>query len=250
MPALPEEIIAAEQEEIIIRTNLRPVRLEPGAVVFEHASGTNGVEELCPADQVIIAIGQDPDFSLDHDDIALERDQSGCLRANPKTGATAHPRIFAGGDVSAGADRTVTWAIGSGQRAAWGIDASLRGAETANRRMPPPMPMRPQARPFEPHSGGIATSPATHSVGRVPAKRTLSFSEIHRGLSETEARAEAHRCRACGVCGNCRSCIDVLGCPAFKEEGGRIAIEPSLCIGCGVCAAICHNDAIHPRGDG
>ncbi len=46
-------------------------------------------------------------------------------------------------------------------------------------------------------------------------------------------------CRACGVCVS-------LGCPAISRdpETGVAAIDPELCIGCGVCAQYCPFGAI------
>ncbi|MEW6274815.1 MAG: indolepyruvate ferredoxin oxidoreductase subunit alpha [Bacillota bacterium] len=46
--------------------------------------------------------------------------------------------------------------------------------------------------------------------------------------------------KACNECGNCLR----IGCsPICKVEGG-VAIDASLCIGCGFCAAVCNQNAI------
>ena len=54
------------------------------------------------------------------------------LAADPETGATSHPRIFAGGDIVEGRDdATVVAVVAMGLRAAAGLDESLgspRGA--------------------------------------------------------------------------------------------------------------------------
>jgi indolepyruvate ferredoxin oxidoreductase alpha subunit len=74
--------------------------------------------------------------------------------------------------------------------------------------------------------------------------RADDFEEVVGVLTEEQARREASRCLVCGLCGNCRSCIDLFGCPAFTLEEGQVRIDPELCMGCGVCAAICPNGAI------
>ena len=45
-------------------------------------------------------------------------------------------------------------------------------------------------------------------------------------------------------CTSCRQCIRELGCPAIVIEEGKVAIEPSLCTGCGICSQVCKFDAI------
>ena len=44
-------------------------------------------------------------------------------------------------------------------------------------------------------------------------------------------------------CTRCKSCMR-LGCPAIGIKGGKIAIDNTLCVGCGVCAQLCHFDAL------
>ena len=47
-------------------------------------------------------------------------------------------------------------------------------------------------------------------------------------------------------CIACRHCLDNFECPAlvFDEVGGRVDIEASRCMGCGVCAHVCPEGAI------
>jgi indolepyruvate ferredoxin oxidoreductase alpha subunit len=47
-------------------------------------------------------------------------------------------------------------------------------------------------------------------------------------------------------CKNHRDCIDKLACPAMYLEGEAVEIDPTLCIGCSVCAQICPENAILP----
>ena len=44
-------------------------------------------------------------------------------------------------------------------------------------------------------------------------------------------------------CINCGRCMK-LGCPALFRTGGKVAIDPSLCKGCGLCAGACPKQAI------
>jgi indolepyruvate ferredoxin oxidoreductase alpha subunit len=45
-------------------------------------------------------------------------------------------------------------------------------------------------------------------------------------------------------CIHCRRCVTALGCPGIISRDGHVAIDVSLCTGCGLCAAICPANAI------
>lgn len=45
-------------------------------------------------------------------------------------------------------------------------------------------------------------------------------------------------------CIKCKKCIRHLGCPAIVMKGEEVAIEPSLCFGCSLCAQVCPVGAI------
>ena len=46
-----------------------------------------------------------------------------------------------------------------------------------------------------------------------------------------------------GKCIGCRACMQ-LGCPAISLSGGKASIDPTLCVGCGVCAGLCRFGAL------
>jgi indolepyruvate ferredoxin oxidoreductase alpha subunit len=288
MPALPEEVEAALAEGIELRTQLQPLSIfrgnkpgleciqtrpgEPDASGRQRPVPVGGTETLLTADLIIAAIGQRPEpaaFALDRS-LELDHEKDGSLKVDPETGRTSHPRVFAGGDLVWG-ERTVTWAMAQGLRAAWAIDRELRGPEAADRRPPPPRPRTlEQARETWPSEFGrsaparVGASPPSSRgntaqgktrgelhTGRqrpaeLPVEQRKGFDEVVAPLTEEQARAEAARCMACGLCGNCRSCIDLFGCPAFYMQDGRVQIDPAICTGCGFCADFCPNGAIHP----
>ena len=229
---------AASGEGVVMRAGTTPIEEIAGGLFVR---GPETHEDL-PADLIVVAVGQavDPSF-LAADDVAIERGERGALAADPTTCATSHPAVFAAGDVVAGG-RTVTEAMAAGMRAAWGIDRSLRGAASADRRPPPP---RPGAWPA-PRAAVPRDAVARRDPPELAPDRRGPSDEVVGVFTAEQARAEAARCTLCGSCGSCRACLDTFGCPAFFMRDGVIQIDPKLCTGCGVCAAFCPNDAIKP----
>jgi glutamate synthase (NADPH/NADH) small chain len=77
----------------------------------------SGEKHAC--DLAVVAIGQARIAELTRAFPGVERDARGSLVADPKTGATGHPRVFAGGDAVHG--ELVVTAVQDGKRAARGI---------------------------------------------------------------------------------------------------------------------------------
>lgn len=145
LPARLEEIHHAKEEGIIFTlltapvevqgnqegwvTGLKCIRMELGE---PDASGRRrpvevpGSEFVLPTDTVIIAIGQGPNPLVQSTTKGLETNKKGNIVADPETGATSKPGVFAGGDIVTGA-ATVILAMGAGKKAAAAIDAYLSG---------------------------------------------------------------------------------------------------------------------------
>jgi ferredoxin len=248
IPALQDEAREATAEGVTFRMGLNPVRLSAtSGLVCETSEGDDTIE--IAADLVIFSVGQTV-VSDGLEELDLHWSDNGTLLIDAETGQTSHPLIFAAGDM-APTPRTVTDAMGSGRRAAFGVDAALRGKNTAAAMTPPPA-----GRPWpETHPAPVAVHRSDSSRMRAaaphlaPPKRGLE-DEVVGALDESSARAEARRCMLCGSCASCHTCIDTFGCPAFIAVGTKVEIDPTLCVGCGDCATFCPNGAIQEEMGG
>jgi len=77
-----------------------------------------------PADSVILALGYWPDPTIGETTPKLETHKWGLIVADPETGATTRPGVYAGGDDVTGPDLVVT-AMAAGRRAAQAIGGYL-----------------------------------------------------------------------------------------------------------------------------
>jgi len=86
-----------------------------------------GSEIVLEANLVVIALGTNPNPLVPQTTAGLETDRHGCVVADPETGATSRPGVFAGGDIATGA-ATVILAMGAGRRAATAIHSYVQSS--------------------------------------------------------------------------------------------------------------------------
>jgi 2-oxoacid:acceptor oxidoreductase delta subunit (pyruvate/2-ketoisovalerate family) len=196
------------------------------------------------------------------------------IRVNP-LGAAGGGAVFAGGDVI-DEPHTIAFAIGSGKRAAIGIDHYLRlkAGDDADKVEIGELRFGPEGnvsatrwRDDDPvrrvnainqvvnfdglNTAQIASAPR-HLDRFLPAERSRrDFSEANHGLRREEALAEARRCMNCGVCNGCEVCL--IFCPDVaisRRADGGFDIAYDYCKGCGVCAEECPRGAITMTREG
>jgi len=231
-----------------------------------------GSEFTVPADTLLGAIGEGPDFEalgadLDHDDWTLATDAFG---------TTTDARITAGGDII-DQPHTVAHALGAGKRAAVAIDARLRreagetvdapdlaalrygrlGNVTATRwRGDDPVVRNGAVNkvvPYEELNPAHFTPVRVHPDRRLSVERSLEgFDEVNLGLTRELAMAEARRCFNCGVCNRCELCL--IFCPdvaiSRRPDGTGFEIDYDHCKGCGLCNAECPRGAMAMTREG
>jgi len=209
MPAYAEEIEEALHEGVTLRTLAHPeaFEVEDGRVTglrlramklgeFDR-SGRRRPEgdgatacEVLPADQVIVAIGQALDKKAFAGGVEVARNERGWIKADPRTGATPLPWLFAGGDAVTGPSSVVE-AIAAGERAAVAIDKLFTGSEHAFWRG-----YSDQGTAFDPYADPVAY--AREKLHTIPLeKRRQNFAEVEMPWSEATALRQAKRCLRC-----------------------------------------------------
>lgn len=143
MPARHEEIEHAEEEGVKFLLLTSPVEFkgdekgnvtsmtcvryelgEPDASGRRKPVPIDGSEFEIEIDNVVMAIGQDPNPLVPSSTPGLELTKKGNIVANEETGETSKPGVFAGGDIVTGA-ATVILAMGAGKKAARAIHEYL-----------------------------------------------------------------------------------------------------------------------------
>jgi NADH-quinone oxidoreductase subunit F len=208
MPAIPEEILAAEHEGAKLLYLAAPhriagdkngqvraieaVRTKPGE--FD----TSGRRRPVPTDEVIhiecdtviLAVGEkvDPDFCKAS---GLKVKEDGTIEVDRYTLETSRDSFYAGGDLITGASN-VSNAMGIGKKAARNIDRRLMGKERFASLIPDfDYQMEPPETPSE---------YGRHVPGEMPAaQRVQSYAEVSLGLTALAAMEETTRCLRCDI---------------------------------------------------
>ena len=218
MPALPREVAEAEEEGVRFLFRVAPVSVKGDAKVAAlelvrmrmgepDESGRRrplpieGSQFLLEADFVIVAIGQETDWSPMVESTSWKDDRG---RIACREGLmTSRPGLFAAGDVVTG-PRTVVEAMAQGRRAAWEVMAYLTGKRLEGLEVP----SFPGA-DYREIPEDIKRLERAQTKLRPPDLRVRDFREVSLGLGEEEARREAKRCLQCAVCCECLACEEV-----------------------------------------
>jgi NADH-quinone oxidoreductase subunit F len=207
MPAYREEIEEALHEGIQLQLLTAPVqviaeggrvaglRCQPMRLGEFDRSGRRRPEQggeafVIPADQILVAIGQQLDAQEFCDEVNLETRSSGYLVADPVSCQTSHKWVFAGGDAVSGPSSVVE-AVAAGERAAVGIDRYLTGQEHAFWRE-----IQDVDTFFDPDADPVDMS--REQLPLIPVERRRhNFDEVEQPWRESVAVRQAQRCLRC-----------------------------------------------------
>jgi NADH-quinone oxidoreductase subunit F len=207
MPAYAEEVTAAVQEGVALQMLTLPeaVLVENGKAVglrcspmhlteFDRTGRRRPVAEgesfTIAADQIITAVGQRLDLRECCDGFGLETNYRKFVNADPVTGQTSVPWLFAGGDCVTGPD-SVVGAVAAGERAAVGIDQLLTGQQHGFWREDKVIDTD-----FDPDA-----DPCPFAREKMPTisveRRRRNFEEVEQCWTAPTALGQARRCLRC-----------------------------------------------------
>jgi heterodisulfide reductase subunit A-like polyferredoxin len=242
MPAWEEEIQAAEAEgvkitylsapqEILIHdgsvVGLRCIRMELGE---PDSSGRRrpipvpGSEYDIEIDQLVAAIGQQPDLSSIENLTGLNFSRWGTLETDAVTFATNREGVFGGGDLQTGPGIAIA-AIAAGREAAESMVRYFDGLDMTRGREPEPA-KDARYRPIPDDEPKILRP----TMPELPVEhRQGNFKEVELGFDEDSGRREAGRCLNCGYCSECYQCVDA--CLAEAIDHSQVPVEKDIEVG-------------------
>ena len=236
MPADTAEICAVEHEGIEIQFLTSPVRIlgdqkveklecirmelgEPDESGRRRPIPIKDSEFIIDVDIVIPAISRDPEIEWITD---IELTKWGTIKVDEKN-ATSRKGVFAGGDVVNGA-ATVIEAMADGKRVALAIDEYFSGTKRSGFKIDDNVidikvhgekEKQNLLKHYLSLKEEIEDKPRVEMPELPPDERICDFSEVELGFTEEMAIEEAKRCLSC-----------------------------RKCIGCGICAEVCKQNAI------
>jgi heterodisulfide reductase subunit A len=235
MPGFEWEVGVAEQEgvivcpgrtfkEIVVKNDLI-TGVRCAEIVFrgfKHGrpdiSEVAGTEHIIPANLIVWAIGQAPNFSFLPQDGSINTRYPVGVQSDDEM-MTTMKGVFVAGDVHRGVTFFVVDAINEGHHAARSIDRYLRGESGIQEPHKLPTVELSETDIDNKFAHGESSRQTRVSISSIPIEeRTYNFREVDLTLTEEEALAEAERCLRCGICSECLECLSACERGAINHD--------------------------------
>ena len=206
-----------------------------GRITAERVKG----EELIPADDVILAIGQENAFPWIEGDLGIELDKWHVPKVDPVTFQSTRPGVFFGGDAAFG-PKNIIWAVEHGHQAAISIHRHCQG-EPITERLQPGVNL--QSRKMGMHEWSYSNDYAPVERRLMPhvslKERFKKLNiEVELGFTAEQTAQEVQRCLNCDVqtvfsaklCIECDACLDIcpVDCLSITANGPEAELRGRL----------------------
>ncbi len=249
--ASPWELEDAEEEQVEIIVNHAPKRfvIENGKLTgmeFERLEWDSEAKKsrvidtvFLPADDVILAIGQENAFPWIERDMGIRFDKWDMPEVDPVTMQSTVPQVFFGGDAAFG-PKNIIWAVEHAHQAAISIHAYCEGAPL-DQRPPQHMNLISQKMGLSEWSYHNDYNPA-HRQKMSHVELTERFQklniEVELGFDAEQTAREVQRCLNCDMqtvftevrCIECDACIDIcpVQCLTITRNGDEMDLRSRL----------------------
>jgi len=206
-----------------------------GRITAERIVG----EEFHPADDVILAIGQENAFPWVERDLGIEFDKWDVPKVDATTFESTRPGVFFGGDAAFG-PKNIIWSVEHGHQAAISIHQHCKGKAVSERLAPG---VNLQSRKMGMHEWSYANDYSglvRRLVPHVSLKERFKKIniEVELGFTAEQAAEEVQRCLNCDVqtifdaklCIECDACIDIcpVDCLTMTPAGEEAELRTRL----------------------
>ena len=206
-----------------------------GRITAEHADGA----EFIPADDVILAIGQENAFPWIESGLGIEFDKWHVPKVDARTFQSTRAGVFFGGD-SAFGPKNIIWAVEHGHQAAISIHQHCQGEPVTQRLLPG---VNLQSRKMGMHEWSYSNEYAPVERRLMPhvslKERFKKLNiEVELGFTAEQAAQEVQRCLNCDVqtvfsaklCIECDACIDIcpVDCLTITQNGAEAELRTRL----------------------
>ncbi|MGO8996154.1 MAG: FAD-dependent oxidoreductase [Polyangiaceae bacterium] len=251
--ASPWELDDAEEEQVEIVVNHEPKSfvIEGGrlkGMMFQRYESREEKGKLVqtpidtiflPADDVILAIGQEAAFPWIEKDVGIDLDQWGCPVVDKVTFQCSRPGVFFGGD-SAWGPLNIIWAVEHAHQAAISIHNQCTG-QPLDARPKQGMTLASTKMGIHEWSYGNDYNPSkrqkmTH-VDLTERFKKMNI-EVETGFTAEQTAREVERCLNCDIqtaftdalCIECDACVDVcpVSCLTITQDGEESELRKRL----------------------